>query len=401
MSALRPTLLGAMLTLCAGVGIAQSVKTVVVADADTRLPVTHASLYTKEGGHFYSAISNEQGVARVTFQFQRLTVSHLNYEQRTLRQLPDTIFLKPKYLTKAEVVVTNKEPEWIRRCLKQAVKEKEKNYFTHEGCEAYTYDTQNMGTNNIYRFHSTGLLRTKDATHKHYAIVADTCRITASDSTTLTDITNLRRMLYEDFMADLDNGFIRSHRFYHNYDAKGLAEDEVELRFRSKHETDDRGWLVLDTVRCTVLSAQRSTGTKTNRQERIDGIMYAMARVFGYRIDKWTRDYRVTYAYRPDGTLYPSEVRYKMYYAGRDSSDDKQEQEFNERTGGGFPNMEATLTLSPTGIDNEFPSGVLEEASWLELPTSWYVRLNSESEHHKEIELSNLPATFTIFENEP
>ena len=401
MSALRLTLLGAMLTLCTGVGIAQSVKTVVVADTDTRLPVTHASLYTKESGHFYSAISNEQGVARVAFQFQRLTVSHLNYEQRTLRQLPDTIFLKPKYLTKAEVVVTNKEPEWIRRCLKQAVKEKEKNYFTHEGCETYTYDTQNMGTNNIYRFHSTGLLRTKDTTHKHYAIKADTCRITASDSTTLTDITNLRRMLYEDFMADLDNGFIRSHRFYHNYDAKGLGKDEVELRFRSKNETDDHGWLVLDTVRCTVLSAQRSTGTKTNRQERIDGIMYAMARVFGYRIDKWTRDYRVTYAYRPDGTLYPSEVRYKMYYAGRDSSDDKQEQEFNERTGGGFPNMEATLTLAPTGITNEAPSEALEEASWLELPTSWYVRLNSESEHQKEIELSNLPATFTIFDNEP
>ena len=394
MSVLRLTLTGAFLTLYIGVGMAQSVNTVVVADADTRLPVTHASLYTKEGGRFHSVISNEQGVARVAFQFQRLTVSHLNYEQRTLRQLPDTIFLKPKYLTKAEVVITNKEPEWIRRCLKQAVKDKEKNYFTHEGCEVYTYDTQNMGTNNIYRFHSTGLLRTKDATHKHYAIVPDTCHIISSDSTTLTDMFNLRRMLYEDFMADLDNGFIRSHRFYHNPEAKGLGKDEVELRFRSKHETDDRGWLVLDTVRCTVLSAQRSTGTKTNRQERIDGILYTISYTFGYRIDKWTRDYHVAYAYRPDGTLYPAEVRYKTYYAGRDSND-KQEEEFHEQTGGGFPNMEATLTMRPT---DEEPD---DYDQWLELPTSWYIRLNSEAARQKEIDLSNLPATFTIFENEP
>ena len=117
-------------------------------------------------------------------------------------------------------------------------------------------------------------LRMKDATHKHYAIMPDTCHIIASDSTKLTDMVNMRRMLYEDFMADLDNGFIRSHRFYHHPNAKGLGEDEVELGFRSKHESDDRGWLVLDTVRYIVLSAQRSTGTKTNRQERIDGIMY-------------------------------------------------------------------------------------------------------------------------------
>jgi hypothetical protein len=144
-----------------------------------------------------------------------------------------------------------------------------------------------------------------------------------------------------------------------------------------------------------VLSAQRSTGTKTNRQERIDGIMYAMARVFGYRIDKWTRDYRVTYAQRTDGTLYPAEVRYKMYYAGHDSSDDKQEQAFNEQTGGGFPNMEATLILKSN--DKEASDSI----QWMELPPSWYIAFHSESERQQEIELSNLPSSFTIFENEP
>ena len=391
----KRSILGLLALLAVGMVEAQTVRTVVVADADTRLPVAHASLYTKESGRFHSAISDGQGSARIAFQFQHLTVSHLNYERRTLRQLPDTIFLQPRYLQKAEVVVTNKEPEWIRRCLKQTVKKKEQHYFSHPGCEAYVYDTQNMGTDNIYRFHATGLLRMKDAAHKNFAIVADTCSITASDSTTLTDMANLRRILYEDFMEDLDNGFIRSHRFYHNADAKGLGQDEVELRFRSRHESDDRGWLVLDTVRCVVLSAQRTTGTKTNRQERIDGVMYAMSRVFGYRIDTWTRDYRVSYACRPDGTLYPAEVRYKMFFAGRDGSSDKQEQEFHEQTGGGFPNMEATLTLRPT--DEE----VSDYDQWLELPASWYITFHSEADRRQEIVLSNLPATFAIFENEP
>ncbi|MBO4464092.1 MAG: hypothetical protein J5797_07850, partial [Prevotella sp.] len=52
----------------------------------THQPVAHASLYTKEDGRFHSCVSNEQGVAHITFQWQRLTVSHLNYEQRILNQ---------------------------------------------------------------------------------------------------------------------------------------------------------------------------------------------------------------------------------------------------------------------------------------------------------------------------
>ena len=92
---------------------AQAQQRVVVADAVTREPVERASLYAKEGGRFRAAISDEQGVAQVSFAFRRLTVSHLNYESQQLRSLPDTIWLKPRYRVTAEVVVTNKEPAWI------------------------------------------------------------------------------------------------------------------------------------------------------------------------------------------------------------------------------------------------------------------------------------------------
>lgn len=374
---------------------AQTATVVVVADAMTHQPVAHVSLYAKESGHFRSCISDEKGHARVNFSFSRLTVSHLNYERQVLRRLPaDTIFLRPRYQDVGEVVITNKEPEWIRRCLKQTVKQKEKHYFSHDGCEAFDYQTQSLSTNSFYRFHLTGLLRSKSEQHHQYAIVADTATIVAADSTKLSDTTNLRRMLYEDFMEELDGGFIRSHRFFHHDNYHGRNEHEVLLHFRSKKQTDDQGWLVMDTVRYTVVNAYRFSGLKTNRQERIDNMMYAMARVFGYRIDAWTRDYRVTYAYRPDSTLYPAEVRYKMYFESRDGDTDRSQEEFKQNTGGGFPNMEATLTLAPSKEESPDREG------WLSLPPSWYIRFNTDADRQREMELSNLPATFTLYEEE-
>ena len=389
----RHTTLGVLLTLIAVTCSAQSPTTTVVADAVTHEPVAHASLYTKEGGRFRSVVSNGQGIAKVGFQFQRLTVSHLNYERRTVRQLPDTLFLQPRYQTTGEVVVTNKEPEWIRRCLKETVRRKTRNYFSHDGYEQVDYHTQSMGRDNIYRFHLEGLLRMKSDGRKRYELLADSMHshIVASDSTRLTDTQNLRRMLYEDFMEDLTRDFISSHRFYHYADYEGTSKDEVKLSFKAKHNTDDRGWLILDTTRCVVLSAYRVTGTKTNRQERIGSLMYNIARVFGYRIDTFTRDYRVSYAQRPDGTFYPAEVRYKMYYAGRDGDSTKEEAAFSEQTGGGFPNMEATMTLTPP------TTTAPDSAQWHEMPPSWYVTFNSDADRQREVVLSNLPATFSIF----
>ena len=394
-------------------------------DAVTHQPVAHASLYTKENGKFHSCVSNEQGVAHISFQWQKLTVSHLNYEQRTLHQSPSTlnqspstlnpppstIYLQPRYRDVGQVVVTNREPEWIRRCLKRVVKQKEKLYYGHEGYERFEYHTQSLGTNSIYRMKLTGLLRHKSPTYKHYAMMVDTASIVAADSTRLTDTSNLRRMLYEDFIEDLDNSFIRHHRFYANYEYKGQSSDEIELRFRSPKNADDHGTLVIDTMRCTIVKAYRHTGTKTNRQERIDGFMYRMAQVFGYRIDTFIRDYRVSYAYRSDSTLYPAEVSYKLVYGGRDGDYDKTKEEFSEQTGGGFPNMEATLKTSPypseggelaahgDSVRHSPPLGELE-GGLVTLPPSWYIKYNTDADRQKEIELSSLPATFSIYEED-
>lgn len=364
---------------------------VVVADASTREPVARASLYAKENGQFRAAISNEQGVARVDFSFHRLTVSHLNYEQQTLRQLPDTIWLQPRYRQTEEVVVTNKEPAWIRQKLRQAAKMKQQNYFTRSDTMAFSYQTESIDKQSLYRYRMAGEMRMRDGQHKLYAVKPDTSIIVASDTTLLTDITNLRRMLSEDFMQELTKSFIDGHRWAEDPDYEGRDRGEVELVFRSKNRTDDRGRLVLDTARCVVLRAYRFTGTETNRHERMPAVLYAMARVLsGYKVEKWTRYYRVSYGERPDGTFFPKQVAYKLYMETLDSETDKATTEFENQIGGGFPNMEATLSIDES-------RSVVPQAShsaWEELPGTWYLRYGTEESRLREVQLANLPAIF-------
>lgn len=387
---------------------------VVVADADSHAPISHASLYTKVGGRFRSVITDDEGRAEVAFDFGRLTVSHLNYEQRVVTRLGDTLFLRPRFRSTAEVVVTNEEPAWIRQKLKQVVKTKAARYFTSADTAFFDYETQSMGRDRIYRYRLTGLLRMRERANDRYAFLADGSSIVASDSTQLTDVQNLRRMLYEDFVDELDNGFIRQHRWRVNPDFVGTKEGEVELTFRSKHRNDDRGRVVIDTVRCVIVEASRVSGTKTNIEERIPAMLYGISRMLtGYKVEKWQREYRVAYGERPDGTFYPREVRYKSFDIIRENSSDAEEREYYEQTGGGFPNMEAVLTIRRgteeerrgllwySNIQDRSVDGVgcgMEDGRWEELPPSWYIRLSSDSERRREIELSGMEATFTLYE---
>ena len=365
-------------------------RQVVVADALTHEPVAQASLYARTDGQFRSAISDDNGRATVGFAFQRLTVSHLNYERKTVSRLPDTLFLEPRYRQTAEVVVTNREPAWIRPKLREVIKKKQRHYFYTPRTLAYDYQTQSIADRSYYQFASAGLLRMRSCEQEQYALCQQKSEIVALDSTRLTDMANLRRMLYEDFVWELDNSFLRSHRFSENGDYEGRNKNEIELTFRPKNRNgDDRGRMVIDTARCVILSARRTTGTATNKAERTSSFLMTWAWLMtGYKIDKWKREYRVRYDEAEDG-LYPAEVSYKLYMENTDHDTDEAGQAYHRQTGGGFPNMEATLRLRP--VEGALPA---DSAQWLTLPPSWYLRLSSDKERQQEIELSNMPATF-------
>ena len=367
---------------------------IVVADNVTHEPIAQASIYTKENGKFSSSISNDDGEAVIDFSFTHLTVSHLNYERKVVRKLSDTIFLAPRYRETAEVVVRNIEPKWIREKLRRVVKTKRKVYFTQPHVLSYDYQTQSIDRHSYYSFQSKGLMQMKSTDHNHYSLSQTEGHIIGVDSTQLTDVANLRRMLYEDFVDELDGGFINSHRFYENVEYESANKNELELVFRSKHHNDDRGRIVIDTARCIIRSAYRITGTETNKRERMSPVLLTIARVIsGYRIDRWNRTYHVNYAEMPDGTMYPSDVGYKCYIEGYDKEDDPDTKEYDQQAGGGFPNMEATLHLSNA-------SSLPDSIAWVQLPGSWYLRFSSDSDRQQEISLSHLPAVFDIYKEE-
>lgn len=373
---------------------AQAQQRLVVADKVTHKPIAQASIYTKENGVFHSAISNDQGVAVIDFHFTRLTFSHLNYERSVVTSLSDTIFLTPRYRETAEVIVRNVEPKWIREKLRKVAKTKWKVYFLHPRVLSYDYQTQSIDRHSYYTFQSKGLMQMKSFDHDHYSLSQTEGHIVSVDSTKLTDVANLRRMLYEDFVDELDGSFIHSHRFSVNGDYESDNKNELELVFRSKYHEDDRGRIVIDTARCVIRSAYRITGTETNKSERMSRVLLAFAKaISGYRIDKWNRTYHVSYTELPDGTMYPSDVSYKCYIEGYDREDDPTVKEYEEQSGGGFPNMEATLHLS-------VPSYLPDSIAWVQLPGSWYLRLSSNKERQQEISLSHLPADFNIYKEE-
>ncbi|MBP5508203.1 MAG: hypothetical protein J6Y23_10265 [Prevotella sp.] len=366
----------------------------VVADKDTHDPIAQASIYTKENGKFYSAISNDQGEAVINFDFKRLTFSHLNYERKVVTILSDTIFLSPRYRETAEVIVLNIEPKWIREKLRQVVKTKQKVYFSQPRVLSYDYQTQSIDPHSYYSYQSKGLMQMKSLEHDRYSLSQTEGHIISVDSTRLTDVANLRRMLYEDFVDELDGGFINSHRFSENGEFNSANKNELELVFRSKKHNDDRGRIVIDTARCVIRSAYRITGTETNKRERMSPLLLSMARaISGYRVDKWNRTYHVSYAELSDGTMYPVDVSYKCYMEIYDKSEDPDEKNYDQQSGGGFPNMEATLHLSAA------PS-LPDSIAWTQLPGSWYLRLSSDKERQQEIKLSHLPAIFDIFREE-
>ena len=364
----------------------------VVIDDETEMPVSHASLFTKEGGRFHSAITNERGRATVGWTFRKLTVSHLNYERQTLSRLTDTIRLVPKYHLAAEIVVSS-EPAWIRPLLKRFVRQKNRLYGWNQQALSYHYLTQNIEGNKYYHFESDGLLRKNPQDDSQFQLAQQQACITSVDSTRLTDLTNLRRMLYEDFVEEMDNGFIRSHRFSVSDRDDDLDDDEVELIFRAKNDRSDHGRFVIDTVRCVIRQVIRTTGLKANKQMRASAALLAMSRLMtGYQITAWDVDYGVNY-FENAGNWYPRDIRYKFFFKARENITEKDEASFDSLTGGGFSNMESTITLKPA-------TSVPDTCEFKPLPRTWYIKINTDSEREYEIELANMPAQFVLYKEE-
>ena len=279
--------------------------------------------------------------------------------------------------------------------LRRFVKQKKQLYGFKPLTLAYHYNTRNIEGQRYYHYQSDGLLKMAWNNAPDYEVCQQSGIITSADSTKLTDMTNLRRMLYEDFVGEFDNGFIRSHRFSVSERDSDLTDDEVELIFRAKHNKDDHGRFVIDTTRLIIREAVRALGVKANKQARVSATMLALSRMMsGYNITAWDVDYGVTYT-PTDSCWHPKDIRYKFFFRATEKIHEKEEASFDSLTGGGFSNMESTLTLKQPTFKNEQPAPLFKP-----LPRTWYIKINTDAERAYEIELANMPAQFVLFKEE-
>lgn len=287
----------------------------VIWDAINNFPIPHASVHTRHNGRIRAALSDSTGTVYITFPHQKLTITHISYYSQTFTTLPDTIFLQPKTEMLTEIIIKDSEPQWIREKLRTFLQTKEKRYQTRALHLAYQYHKRNIGDSIGYAFSSTGVLYVPSlhqlSKDSMYTITPHTNVVHYQDTTAGVDFHDMQRMLYENIVAMIDRKFIKHHYFrinkaYHNHN-----KNMVQIVFWSAKNRDDRGTILMDTTECTILEASRTTGLKTNLQEKIPPLVYSIFRgAIGLEHEVWSIDQKINFV-QIEGSLYPSEITYK------------------------------------------------------------------------------------------
>lgn len=239
----------------------------IVIDKETRQPIPYASIYTKNGETVLGAMSNENGQFIIGFPFQSLFFSHINYKKTELKKenLGDTIFLTPAFVLLSEVVVSRKEPKWIPGILNKIVNLKDRNYQNSDKQFSYNYESTTLGDSSGYAFKSKGILLVPKLSGNHqYYINAQNSIIKYKDKTAGVDFTNLKRMLYVDFISYFDKKFINGNHFIQNSLFETSNPHLVQLFFTDKKDKTTNGYMVVDTLNNAIVEVEHNTGTEYN-----------------------------------------------------------------------------------------------------------------------------------------
>ena len=284
-------------------------KGFVIWDRVNNIPVNKASVYTTYMGKVRSAFSDQQGRVVVDFAFDNLTVSHINYQKESVKVLPDTLFMEQSTQLLSEVVVSPVgEPAWVRPMLMGFVKTKARKY-RNVGVQRYAYQTQNVGDTVLYRFASNGLVRKNEC----FEISPLENVITFKDKSAGCDYGNLKNTLYHDFVSDMDEKFVKEHKFYVDNESEDLGANVVRILFKSKKDWKDSGYLCIDTLQNVILRAKRSTGLAYNVQHRTNALVRSTINaMYGHKYKDWQIDIEAVYQ-QADNYFYLSSCRYSNY----------------------------------------------------------------------------------------
>lgn len=284
-------------------------KAFVIWDKANNIPVSRASVYTTYMGKVRSTFSDQQGRVVVDFAFDNLIISHINYQKESVKVLSDTLFMEQSMQLLSEVIVSpTGEPVWIKPMLMDFIKTKAKRY-EGNGILRYEYQTQNVGDTVLYRFVSNGLIRKK----KYFEISPLENVITFKDKSAGCDYSNLKNTLYHDFVSDMDEKFVKEHKFYVDNESEDLGANVVRILFKSKKDWKDSGYLCIDTLQNVILRAKRSTGLDYNVQHRTNALVRSTINaMYGHKYTDWQIDIEAVYQ-QADNEFYLSSCRYSNY----------------------------------------------------------------------------------------
>lgn len=291
-------------------------RRVVVLDDSNGRPVPFANVYSTTASKNVKATATDSaGVAVVRFAFDRLNISHVNYAKREIaaNDMKDTVWLTPKNVAIGEVVVTGQR-EWIERLLKRFVSLKESIYKPLTMQFAYKYNSRTLSDTTGYAFSSSGQLMLPQYRSNDAAMIAPQSNVVYyKDKTAGADFTNLRRMVYENLVDDIDGKFIRQHSFSQNLKYTNADKNVIQIVFNSRKFPDDKGYIVMDTATCRILETERTTGTEYNVKNNTSSAMRIVAKAaagFGY--EAWNVTNHTKYA-TINSAFYPVECSYKFF----------------------------------------------------------------------------------------
>lgn len=355
-------------------------KTFVIWDKANNIPVSRASVYTTYMGKVRSTFSDQQGRVVVDFAFDNLMISHINYQKESVKVLSDTLFMEQSMQLLSEVVVSPAgEPAWIKPMLMEFVKTKAKKYGSN-GVLRYEYQTQNVGDTVLYRFLSKGLIRKKEL----FEISPLENVITFKDKSAGCDYSNLKNTLYHDFVSDMDEKFVKEHKFYLDNESEDLGANAVRILFKSKKDWKDSGYLCIDTLQNAILRAKRSTGLDYNVQHRTNALVRSTINaVYGHKYKDWQIDIEAVYQ-QADNEFYLSSCRYSNYMQEEFDGKKKRVEVYN---------VTSTYEAQPCQKDM-----VGEDAVFLLLPHPFAMKIIvSKKESRQEELLQNVKKAYHIY----
>lgn len=357
----------------------------IVLDINTYKPIPYVNVYTTYNKGVFGTTSNTSGEFNVNFLFKSLTFSHVNYEKSEILcdNLKDTIFLNPKTNLIGEVIISNKQPEWISYILERFRTQRKNIYRISEKTFSYQYDTRTLSDSSGYAFKSEGeIIVPKLESDIPFRINPKENVIHYKDNSAGVDFSNMQRILYDDFIDGFDKKFIKEHEFRQNHAYKGKSQNIIQLIFDSKEYDSDNGYIVMDTTSCTILEVVRSTGTDFNIKEQTSTALRTIAsKTKGFNYEEWVIYYYTRYE-SFNGSCYPTDCRYKLYM--KSSTKNK------KRDDSYFVSIESKLSLidKSSGVTNYF----------IDIPRPYYMLLiKSKKMRLDEEKLHNVPVKFDLF----